>query len=402
MFLPFLFFLFYSNTFIVSSTDRYYQLPTFKFAPGGTYEFSFRNVVANSLQLAFFDAPSYDTWFSSLSNSFTCNISSYPSIPDDCDVTGRVLSGGVFHPTLIACKRGIFLTIDLQYRNPDTTLDLRLFPAIGIELADWLILLSLSLLWGFLLWRRWTNRKRIHFFIASVIGFAFLHHLFRFIELKVRSNSGENNGLTIVQGFFEIVSEVSFVYIFVVSASGLSIISEEFNERRNWEDITASLLIIIGMTNLLAWDQLSVFVQILIGLFGLLLYGRTFLLRMHEAHEKIIAIVMNSETRAAMVEARYTLVLRVLFGVGCFIAGYVLLQAIIDLDEWVSEMLIGIGEIGVISGFLYVFWMGGAKNVHIEDLVLADIDDVPIVTQMNPVRPLLGSSDSLEPLQTQS
>jgi hypothetical protein len=149
-----------------------------------------------------------------------------------------------------------------------------------------------------------------------------------------------------------------------------------------------------------------VFVQVLVSIIGLLAYGRILLVQMHALHEKMTVLVMNAETRVGAVEVRHGFVLKLLFAAAGFLAGYVVLQAIFDLDEWVREMLIGIGELGVVGGLMFVFWIGRARAERaerierIEDLGLADIEDMPTVVMTDAVRPLLDSSELNTPVGT--
>jgi hypothetical protein len=310
-----------------------------------------------------------------------CNVSLYRPIVDDESVLDSVSSPGVFHPLLTACKRGIFAAVDLQYRSPDTFLDLRVYPAITVHLVFVVVLFAVGCGCGFLLWRSWARRKRIQISMGILIVLDFLNHLFRYIDLQVQSKSDGSAALGVFRGIFQACSYTWFAHFFVLSASGLSVISEEAGRGIVYESLLMSFVLFLSLANFFDWDLFPVFVQALMTIVGLLLYGRTLLTKMHEANEKITVMIVNTETRAVQTERKFRLVLRVLLSGGLFLAGYVLLLAVADLDQWLQELLFAFGEVALIGGFLFVY-AGEEKRPNgpsrtESDLLTIDIDDVP-------------------------
>jgi hypothetical protein len=283
------------------------------------------------------------------------------------------------------------MTLGLRYRSPSTCLDLRLYPAIGIDLASWIILFAFGFLWAFLLWMHWSERRRMHVSIARLIAFAAVRRLFRFIELEVE-NVSDVTGWAITDGILQVLNYTSFLYIFLLTVHGLSTISEELKSPVIYDGLSRSIVTVLALTNLLEWDQFTLLWQVLLALVGLVLYGSALIGKIQAALLQITLMIMTEEVRAPAVEMRYTLAVRVVFGTGVFLAGFVVLAAIVELDEWVAEMLISACEIGVIGGFMAVFWMRKSDRVGLDDdLIDADIDELPAIAKANEARPLLES-----------
>jgi hypothetical protein len=138
-----------------------------------------------------------------------------------------------------------------------------------------------------------------------------------------------------------------------------------------------------------------IFIQGLLAIIGLLLYGRMFLMKTYEAFEKITVMIVNIETRAVQTEKKYQKIMQILVAGALFLTGYLLLMAIVDLDEWLQELLFGFGEIAMIGGLLFLY-SGRAEKWPVDvrqsenaaDLLTVDIDEVPVRTS-NPAMPLL-------------
>jgi hypothetical protein len=391
-----LFLIFYSDSSIIASSERYHLLPTFKFASKGTYFFSFREIVADTLQLAILDDSEYSAWLSSLPDGLVCNDSLYFPIPDDLDISDSVTSAGLIHPILSACKRGIFGKVSLKYQNPQTNLDLRVYPAIRVQLGYWIVLLFVCVGWGIFLWRVWEDRRRMQVSVGILIVLDFVHHLCRFVYLEALNKSDGWSGLGVVNGIVEAVAYIGFAHVIVLAASGLSVISEELAREVMSESLIASVVLVLSLSNLLAWDVFPVFVQGLVAVVGLLVYAHALFTTMHEGNEQITVMILNTETRANATEAKHKKVVRVLMGGAAFLTGYVLLTAVVGIDAWLKELLMGFGEIAVILGLVYVYSPGLRKwptrtgqGEGVGELLMADIDEVPVPSG-NAAQPMLG------------
>jgi hypothetical protein len=178
-----------------------------------------------------------------------------------------------------------------------------------------------------------------------------------------------------------------------LAASGSSVICEETANEVVGETMIASVVLVVTLSNFFAWQVFTDVIQVLLVITGLLVYGRVLVVKLKGAQERITVMVMGGETRAAAVEAKYRRVTRVLIGITVFLGAYVALAAVIDFDQWVRELVIGIGETAAMAAFEFVFWIRGSrKNDSGPNFVVEDIDTVPAVANTEATRPLLASS----------
>jgi hypothetical protein len=401
-----LFLILFAEKISVSSPNRFYPLPTFKFGANSSYLFIFREVVPETLRLAVFNESEYSSVRHFL-DSFLGPDSGLPAITEGTCINGTINVGGVYYPYLFSSKRGIFCQAEVRFHNSPTFLDLRLVPAITVSLLAWLFWLVGTSFWLFNMFANLSRRRKMNLCLIPGAVAWLLGHLLRYIELKILESSDVSSGLDVAGGIFDVVGYICFAACVILAIWGLSIINDDVPAPTGSMSVIASTAFVLGMFNLITWGIGDAFVQVVVAAMALAFYARQIWLAAGRASE----LLKSQAGSGGRIAAPFHRIYYVLLGAVVYLLVCVLISVMIAFDIWVVELMRAIGQAAFGVAFASVYYMrkaregeysgvAGARSDDVQEILMADLSEIPPGPDEKIAdQPLMEDTD-LAPLKT--
>jgi hypothetical protein len=377
----------------------YHPLPTFKFAGGGTYNFTFREVVGKNIHLALFDESSYARYVDGDPAQASCNGSDCLRIEDLTPLVGNVTSEMTVYPTVVASLRGLRFLVDMSLRNPDTALDMRLYPAVALNLAFCAVFLLIAVVFLFLIFKQLIAKQQVTFALVALIVLPALDHLLRFAELSRVSAYDADGGLTTAHRVSHLANYAMFAALFLIAVRGVSIISEELTRGVIGEIVFVSVFFVWTLLEFLSWGQLGILLDVFLFGVAFVAYAAEVYVSAGATSEQLSAMLIANDPLVATLTKKYNRLKGILAALVIVVVVNIFFRMIVGVEDWVQELLECFSELGLIAGFIWLYRDGG-KLVYAEGVgatgeqLVIDDEGPDSAPRFAPLQPLLeGDTD---------